>query len=316
MRPGQQFHGLASVIALSLGLSGCGDQGRSNRTSAPSQSNVTATTTAEAFARTAAQRKAAYLNPPGQPPLGRPLDPEEERILSIDDPKTRAREALKAGKLSIAKALAYYVPDNLADAEWKDIENQVTAAEGAEVDNVLAAGVSPKIEGEWLPQVQKLSLSEPQSLDQVWKLQDFFDEMTGNLEEGRLKNADGSPKPDTPPVAVARRMLREALAAKQAQAFPIMRRAYIKLTAEKLWTNNVDVRPQAQGLIYTAAIFADNANVQTAEQAVAPDLEKLRFKTVAYNWYSGGRTWVYRLGSPPDKAIGIWGGGTVFRPVK
>ena len=301
MRFKQQFFAAAVVCATVGSLSGCGR-------SEPQQGQ------SKVLSSSVDDRIDAYEHPSQRRALDRSLDADESRILAIDDPKQRALAAINAGKLALAGDIVAALPTSVSDRDWDQIKAKLSAAVPVQVNPNIEIDFPAKVEQQWIPQLKTMTLAVPATLDDLWKMEGQFELMAANLEGDRLEDANGHRLPDTPAMAAARKKLRAALAAKQAQAFPIMRRAYVKLMSDKLWVDNVEVRSQGGGLLYTAAVFADNGNVQTAEQAVAADIEKLRFKTVAYNWYVGGRTWVYKLNAPNDTAVGSWGDGGVFQP--
>lgn len=205
-----------------------------------------------------------------------------------------------------------------ADAGVPAPDGQGKAEGQAEIGPSVSEDFPAKVKSDWLPQVSKMSLSPPQSVDDIWKQEGFFELMAANLDGDRLVDEQGKPKPDTPPMAAARKTLRAALASKQARVFPILRRTFVKLSAEKMWANNVEVAGVGRRIIYTAPMFADNAAVQGAEEASAAELQKLRFSHAEYAWYHGGRAWSYDLKTPPDSVAGIWPSVSSgeFEPVK
>jgi len=227
----------ASAIAMTALIVGCGS-GAPSRGGSSTGSEPTAAEAASSpdgpgsDHSTTAQRKADYLNPPGQPPLGRPLDATEERVLSIDDPMQRAREALRVHKLTIAENIVYGPSAGEHNApEWRQIKEDVAAAEQADINPIVATEFPAKVRDTWLPQIAELSSSDPTTIDQVQERVQFFDVMAANLDGDRQLGADGRPLPDAPAAAAARAKLHLALEHKQAQAFPGLRRAYIKLVA-------------------------------------------------------------------------------------
>lgn len=310
---------IGSALTIALLLTGCGsgEPLGSNQTAA--DAGVPAPDGPGSDHLTPARRKAEYLNPRGRPPLGRPLDAVEERLLSINDPAERAQEAIKAHKLGIAdNVIASLTEESRDDPVWQDIRRLNEAEGQAEIGSSVSEDFPAKVKADWLPQVKGMSLSEPLSVDEVWKREGFFELMAANLDGDRLVDEQGKPKPDTSPLGAARKALRAALASKQSQLFPIMRRAFVKLSAARMWENNVEVAGIGRRIIYTAPIFADNASVQAAYEASASELRKLRFSQAEYAWYHGGRPWSYDLKPPPDNAVGVWPGVSSgeFEPVK
>ena len=169
------------------------------------------------------------------------------------------------------------------------------------------------VDSSYLPQVAHLSISEPDTLDALWKRENEIEVLATFLDSDRISDPDsrdprGGTKPDTPPLAAARKKFRAALSAKQAKVYPVLRRAYIKLIANKVWADNVIVRGKDRHIIYTSAMFASNGNIQTAYDGLAFDLRKLRFKRVSFPWYQGGSGYYYDLDVPSDTTVVIWPG--------
>jgi hypothetical protein len=302
---------LVAGLSLTTLLAACGGSSPADKsTAAAAPASSQQGTTPE-------QREANYLHPRLGPPLGRPLDADEKRILSIDDPKVRVREALKAHKLTIAENDVYGQWDQGGDPDWQALRAQVAAAEQTDINSAGGTDFPAKVATNWLPQIRQVGLANPQTVDDIWQRENFFEVMAANLD-GDRQDGDGG-KSDTPAMASAGRKLRAAIAAQQARDFPILRRAFVKLSAAKMWEDDVEVRLSGRGIVYTGAIFATNANIQTAEDVAANDLKKLRFKTAEYEWCRGCRSWRYDLQSPSDTAVGSWPSvepNATFEPVK
>lgn len=261
------------------------------------------------------ERLSQYEHPTGAPPLGRPANPEERRILAIDDDAERAREAIKAHKLSIAEQIVYQLGvDTNGSPKWDAIRRDLLAAEQQEMTPAIQSDFPEKVD-QWLKEIAAAPEGAPSTIDELRERERFFEVMAQNLDGDRALNDAGNVSRETPAMAAARAKLRAALAAKQIGAFPVLRRAFVKLSADRMWANDVYVRAVGARIVYTGGVFSANSNVAAAEEAVEADLKKLRFKSVGYEWYKGSQSWVYELNSPADGSVVLWNASS-FEPVK
>ena len=221
-------------------------------------------------------------------------------------------------------ALAACSPRHSSDSDAADgnttRQEVATAKAPASIPlDVQGADFPDKVNTSFIPQVANLSLSEPDTLDDLWKRENEIEVLATFLDGDRLTNPDGTEHPDRPEMAAARKKFHAALSAKQAKVYPVLRRAYIKLIANKVWADNVIVRGKDRHIIYTSAMFASNGNIQTAYDGLAFDLRKLRFKRVSFPWYQGGNGYYYDLDVPSDSTVVIWpgvGANTPYEVVK
>lgn len=165
------------------------------------------------------------------------------------------------------------------------------------------------VDSSYLPQVANLSLSEPDSVDEIWKRENQIEVLATFLDGQRVPNviegdASGAAKKEVQALVAAKKRFHSALSAKQAKLYPVLRRAYIKLIANKVWADNVIVSGRDRHIIYTSAMFASNSNIQTAYENLAFDLRKLRFKRASFPWYEGSRAYYYNLDVPSDSSFG------------
>jgi len=80
--------------------------------------------------------------------------------------------------------------------------------------------------------------------------------------------------------------LKRAVVSFQKKFFPQARRVYYEHTKQVLWEKNVDVSLYGKTIIFTGAIFADNANKKDMYEGVKNTLTSLRFKGVWFRWYA------------------------------
>jgi hypothetical protein len=277
--------------------------------------------------RNLAERQEAYEHPPSGRPLGRPLDDTERRLLAIDDDATRASAALDANKLSIAEGATHFLSEKQKnDPKWIAIQQRLAVAQRAQsqVTSDLAADALRSdyialVDSSYIPEVQQLSISAPTTVEDIWKRENEIEVLATFLDGGRVTENGEQILPDTPSVAAARKKFRAALSAKQAKVYPVLRQAYLRLIADKVWADNVIVRGHARTISYTSAMFASNANIQTAFDGLAFDLRKLRFTRAQYQWCDGCRGYSYTLNVPSDATVVIWpgvGAESPFEPVK
>lgn len=91
----------------------------------------------------------------------------------------------------------------------------------------------------------------------------------------------------------------------QTKEFPLLRKAFVKLTADTLWANNIEVEAVGSRTIqFTGSTFASNKNKQDAYVAIADTLELLRFSRANFKWYSGDDEYTYwNIESPSDSKV-------------
>ena len=102
--------------------------------------------------------------------------------------------------------------------------------------------------------------------------------------------------------------LKQQLSRVQKLEFPRIRRDYIDITHAAMFRNNVDLsKGDAAGnreILLTGVMFANNANVEDAQKAIATVLYQLRFKKAGYRWYDGQDSWpAYTMPSFTDERV-------------
>lgn len=109
---------------------------------------------------------------------------------------------------------------------------------------------------------------------------------------------------DTPD-SIAKLLIKLEVALKKTQVkeFPLLRKAYTKITSEKLWENNVKVTSQGTTINFIAGIFANNKNIKDVQEGVSEQLRVLRFKYSTYRWYDGASGTQYTMESKKDSEL-------------
>lgn len=82
----------------------------------------------------------------------------------------------------------------------------------------------------------------------------------------------------------------------QAKEFPLMRKDYAKVVANKMWENDIDVSSSGSGhtrINFTGGIFAANKNKQDFQNQLHEILKMLRFQQARYRWYKGQNEYTY-----------------------
>ncbi len=92
------------------------------------------------------------------------------------------------------------------------------------------------------------------------------------------------------------KQLRTKVVRLQAKEFPIMRKEYAKVVANKLWENDIEVYANGTGRKYinfTGGIFAANKNKKDFQTELHEILTMFRFKQSRYRWYKGADEYTY-----------------------
>lgn len=98
--------------------------------------------------------------------------------------------------------------------------------------------------------------------------------------------------------------LEKKVLARQAQAFPKLRKNYADAAAEKLWESNIYVTVSGANnsvLNMTGGLFASNKNIKQTQETIQEIATQFRFKEVRYRWYKGADEFTYyKLETPKD----------------
>jgi len=91
----------------------------------------------------------------------------------------------------------------------------------------------------------------------------------------------------------------------QAREFPILRKRYGKIIADKMWEHDITIKPIGPKntiLDITGATFAANSNIKEFQTTLNEILTMLRFKQIRYRWYKDADEYTYYdLDVPSDK---------------
>jgi len=99
--------------------------------------------------------------------------------------------------------------------------------------------------------------------------------------------------------------LKTKVANLQAKEFPILRKRYGKIIADKMWEHDITIKTIGTNntiLDLTGATFAANKNIKEFQTTLNEILTMLRFKQTRYRWYKGADEYTYYdLDVPSDK---------------
>lgn len=96
--------------------------------------------------------------------------------------------------------------------------------------------------------------------------------------------------------------IRAALAKLQKNRLPKLRKAYGEALNNKLWEDDIEVRPGNAGyrtLNLYGGIFTANRNIKDFQAQLQEQLQKLRFSQTRYRWYDGADEFTYYDLTPP-----------------
>ncbi|MFZ4401484.1 MAG: hypothetical protein ACOYO1_15720 [Bacteroidales bacterium] len=82
----------------------------------------------------------------------------------------------------------------------------------------------------------------------------------------------------------------------QQKQFPLIRKEYTKIAANKLWEEDVDIYSNGTGnkiINFTAALFVTNKNKQEFQNPIYEILNTFRFSQSRYRWYKGESEYTY-----------------------
>lgn len=82
----------------------------------------------------------------------------------------------------------------------------------------------------------------------------------------------------------------------QRKEFPILRKKYTKVVANKLWQNDIHVYSNGTGhtiINFAGGLFASNKNKQDFQNEIREILKMFRFKQARYRWYKGADEYTY-----------------------
>lgn len=190
------------------------------------------------------------------------------------------------------------------DATVRRLLDAAIAADKASNSTEQGAEYAERVESVWLPMLKKIDMAEPTTAPALWQRVSAIEEVVRGLNDGSEFREGAAGK--------ARMKLASAIRSKQVDMFPVLRRAYGKITREVMWPADVEVATSGAGsrtITFTGAHFAANRNIGSAQETVRPFLQKLRFSKSSYEWVRNGEGYSYELLSPTDRDIGTWEGG-------
>lgn len=100
--------------------------------------------------------------------------------------------------------------------------------------------------------------------------------------------------------------LKSEVSALQIKEYPRMRKAYIDILDEKLWTSNIDVIAKWSDnwtIEFVGAIFANNQNKKDTADAYIEVLKSLRFDQINFKWYEYDDITYFKIESLWDSEV-------------
>lgn len=169
-----------------------------------------------------------------------------------------------------------------------------------------------QMEGQYLEPLEEAHApGDDEDIAVIWNTTALFENMARDLEAASNRDMDERGRE-----ALAR--YRSELSARQAQLFPQLRRAWVAKIRHGFWLQDIEVEvsgAQAGTVTWTGALFAANANIDTAQRGFRTNLQRLRISRSQYRWYEYGERTYYDMEPPSDGAIGYWDNGR-FHPVE
>ncbi|MDR7230977.1 hypothetical protein J2X45_002068 [Caulobacter sp. BE264] len=228
---------------------------------------------------------AAYVREKAQPPVWAP--PIAAVVAVVAGFGVQA--ALTPDPVSIAEAVKPQTNRLAADTDAQRLVDEYAAMDDG-------ARFALQIDDHLMASVEAISTAPPDSMPDVWARLGEIERMAAKVREGR-----GTKLNDAQRKKLAK--FEAALAAKQEQVFPQLRKAYRSLSKSTLWERDIDVKGSGRTIEYIGGLFASNANIKAAQDVVGADLLRLRFDIARYRWIPDGRGAQYSLGAPPDREI-------------
>ena len=98
--------------------------------------------------------------------------------------------------------------------------------------------------------------------------------------------------------------LQKKVTARQVKEFPVLRKNYAKVAAEKLWASDIYMTTSGSNntiVNLTGGLFAANKNIAETQKTLLDILTQFRFKEIRYRWYKGADEFTYyKLDTPKD----------------
>jgi hypothetical protein len=93
----------------------------------------------------------------------------------------------------------------------------------------------------------------------------------------------------------------------QTKQFPILRKEYAKVVADKMWESDINVYSSGSGhtrINFTGGLFAANKNKKDFQEQLHEILTMFRFSQSRYRWYKGQDEYTYyKIESPKDSEL-------------
>lgn len=103
-------------------------------------------------------------------------------------------------------------------------------------------------------------------------------------------------KSDDPEIQKLAKQLKEKVTKLQIKEFPVLRKEYAKILAQKLWENDIEVYTSGRKNTYInfiGGIFITNKNKKDFQLQLHETLKMFRFNQSRYKWYKGDDEYTY-----------------------
>jgi hypothetical protein len=98
--------------------------------------------------------------------------------------------------------------------------------------------------------------------------------------------------------------LQKKVTARQVKEFPVLRKNYAKVAAEKLWESDIYMTTSGSNntiVNLSGGLFAANKNIAETQKTLQDILTQFRFKEIRYRWYKEADEFTYyKLETPKD----------------
>lgn len=98
--------------------------------------------------------------------------------------------------------------------------------------------------------------------------------------------------------------LQKKVTARQVKEFPVLRKNYAKVAAEKLWESNIYMTTSGGNnsiVNLSGGLFASNKNIAETQKTLLEIFTQFRFKEIRYRWYKEADEFTYyKIDSPKD----------------
>ncbi len=116
-----------------------------------------------------------------------------------------------------------------------------------------------------------------------------------DLEKAESEKADS--------ITTLVKKIKKRLPVYQSKEFPILRKAYAKISNRLMWEHDIEVSIRGKNsskLMLVGAAFATNKNIKTISESMREMVNRLRFKELHFKWYSRQDEYTYLTYDTPS----------------